>query len=199
MDRDALLAEDDAEVRALFGRIQQLHLALRGGFRQQFDRSLPWSEELFDRWERASELEFGEGSSIYDLSFVFGPVKVGKHTWVGPFTMLDGTGGLEIGDYCMISTGVQIYTHDTVKWSLSAGKAPAERSPVTIEDCCYIGSQAVINRGVTIGHHSVVGAGAFVNRSLPPHSVAVGVPARVIGETQVDGDEVQIRYFKQDT
>ena len=68
-----------------------------------------------DRWEKARFLGFGENSSIYDSSLVFGDVQVGKNVWVGPYTVLDGSGGrLSIGDDCHICAGSQIYTHDTV-------------------------------------------------------------------------------------
>jgi hypothetical protein len=68
---------------------------------QRFDRSLPFQDGAFDRWERARRLGFGEGASIYNSSLVFGDVSVGEHTWVGPNTILDGSGGkLSIGAYC---------------------------------------------------------------------------------------------------
>jgi acetyltransferase-like isoleucine patch superfamily enzyme len=51
---------------------------------------------------------------------------------------------------------------------------------VVIEDRVWIGARAIVLKGVTIGHDSVVGAGAIVTRSIPPYSVAVGQPARVI-------------------
>lgn len=131
-------------------------------------------------------LGFGEETSIYHNSYVYGSVKVGKHTWIGPFTLLDGGGGLTIGDFCSISAGVQIYTHDTVKWAVSGGKVPYEKSPVIIHDCCHIGALSVIARGVEIGPHSVVGAGSLVRRNVPPYTVVSGVPARTIGEVHVD-------------
>ncbi len=106
---------------------------------------------MVDRWEKARLLGFGEGSSIYDSSLVLGRVKVGSQTWIGPFTVLDGSGGLEIGDHCSISSGVQIYSHDTVERSLSGGEAPIVRAATRIGSNCYIGPNAVIAKGVTIG------------------------------------------------
>jgi bifunctional N-acetylglucosamine-1-phosphate-uridyltransferase/glucosamine-1-phosphate-acetyltransferase GlmU-like protein len=126
--------------------------------RIQWARDLPFEELLSDRWERARSLGFGEGTSIYHNSYVYGDVKVGKHTWIGPYTLLDGSGGLTIGDYCSISAGVHIYTHDTVRWALSGGTAAYERAPVSIGNCCHIGAQTVIAKGVTIGDHCVIGA-----------------------------------------
>jgi acetyltransferase-like isoleucine patch superfamily enzyme len=59
-------------------------------------------------------------------------------------------------------------------------QAVTEPGPVRIERDCWIGANVLILPNVTIGRHAVVGANAVVNRSIPPYSVAVGVPARVI-------------------
>jgi acetyltransferase-like isoleucine patch superfamily enzyme len=182
------------ETDGLVDSLQAVYEKLRTGVRERWQRDLPFSELLFDRWERARSLNFGEGTSIYHNSYVYGNVKIGHHTWVGPFTLLDGSGGLAIGDYCSISAGVLIYTHDTVKWALTGGKAEYERAPVSIGNCSYIGSQAVITKGVTIGQSCVIGAGAFVNRTIPPFSIAVGAPCKVIGRVEVEGSDVRLVY-----
>lgn len=178
----------DARPEQLIQQIREIHELLRTQMRSQWNRDLPLEELLFDRWERARSLGYGEGTSIYHNSYVFGDVKVGKQTWIGPFTVLDGSGGLEIGDYCSISSGVQIYTHDTVKWAVSGGRADYERASVKIGDCCHIGAQAVIVKGLTIGSHCVIGAGSFVNRDVPPFTIAVGMPCRFIGHVEIDQD-----------
>ena len=170
--------------------LRELYAVLRDRTKEQWNRDLPLYELLFDRWERARENGFGEGASIYHSSYVFGDVEVGANTWIGPHTLLDGSGGLRIGSNCSISTGVQIYTHDTVKWAVSGGKAAYEYAPVSIGDSCYVGPQSVVVKGVTVGDECVVGACSFVNRSLPAGSVAVGIPCRVVGrvERRDDGD-----------
>lgn len=155
----------------------------RAEMRQQYHRVLPANELLTDRWEKARYLGFGEGASIYDSSLVFGDVVVGTNTWVGPFTVLDGSGGLSIGSHCSISTGVQIYTHDTVQWALSGGTAPYEYSPTSIGDRCYIGPNTIIGKGVTLGEGCVVGANSFVNQSFPPGSKVAGSPAHAISQS----------------
>ncbi len=163
--------------------------------REKWNRSLPLEELLFDRWDRALALGFGEGTSIYHNAYVYGDVRVGRNTWIGPYTMLDGSGGgLEIGDSCCISAGTQIYTHDTVRRTLSGMTLEAERSPVRIGECTYVGAAAVITRGVTIGNHVVIGAGAIVKHDIPPYSVAVGIPARVTGRVVIDGDAIRMEY-----
>jgi acetyltransferase-like isoleucine patch superfamily enzyme len=176
--------------------LHSLYESLRAKMRERWRRDLPFDEMVFDRWERAKSLGFGEGTSIYHNSYVFGDIKVGKNTWIGPYTMLEGSGGLTIGDNCSISSGVHIYTHDTVKWAVSGGKAKYEQGAVQIGHCCYIGSQTVIAKGVTIGDHSIVGSCSFVNRDIPAYTIAVGSPCRPIGRVELDGDEVNLVYPK---
>ena len=161
---------------------------------REFDRSLPFSELLFDRWERASKLGFSQGSSIYNNSFVFGDVSVGKESWIGPYTVLDGSGKITIGAYCSISSGVHIYTHDTVKWALSMGKIEKRLAPVKIGDGCYIGSQSIISPGVTIGDRSVVAANCFVNKDVLPNTIVAGTPARRIGVVVSDGEDIDLQF-----
>src|SRR5262249_12168967 len=161
---------------------------LRDEMRARWNRDLPIEELLGDRWARARDLGFGEGSSIYQTSYVYGSVSVGKGTWIGPMTLLDGTAGLAIGDHCDISAGVHIYTHDTVRRVLSGGSAETERAPVRIGDCCHIGAHAVILKGVTVGDHVVVGAGSLVNRDIPSYTVAVGTPCRPVGRVELGAD-----------
>jgi acetyltransferase-like isoleucine patch superfamily enzyme len=176
-------------------QIRRLHEDLAERMRADWRRDLPFDELVSDRWKRAEALGFGPGSSIYDSSYIYGEVSVGANTWIGPLTLLDGSGGLSIGEYCSISAGVHIYTHDTVAWAVSGGRVPPERAPVSIGDNTYIGSQAIVARGVTIGDHCVIGAGSFVNRSIPPFSVAVGTPCRVVGSVEVDAaGDVTLRY-----
>lgn len=59
-------------------------------------------------------------------------------------------------------------------------KKPTDDEPVYIEDDCWIASNAVILKGVTIGRGSIVAAGAIVNKSIPPYSIVGGIPAKII-------------------
>jgi acetyltransferase-like isoleucine patch superfamily enzyme len=171
---------------ALLEDVRRLDDELRRDMSARYDRDLPFAELVFDRWERARRLGFGPGTSVYHNAYVLFDVRVGANVWVGPFVMLDGRGRIEIGDWCAISTGVHVYTHDAVQSALTGGRAPVRTAPVSIGDHTYIGSQAIVLPGVSIGHHCVVGAGSLVNDDLPPYSIAVGTPARVRGHVAVD-------------
>jgi acetyltransferase-like isoleucine patch superfamily enzyme len=165
----------------LFEEIAALWRRLRDQVATRWQRTLPFGDYFVDRWEKARLLGFGEGASIYDSSMVIGDVLVGEHTWIGPFTILDGSGGLTIGSYCSISAGVQIYSHDTVLWALTGGGIGPERRATRIGSRCYIGPNTVIAKGVAIGDGSVVGANSLVLDDVPPGSKAFGTPCRVVG------------------
>jgi len=141
-------------------------------------RVLPLGDSINDRWEKAEFLGFGKGSSIYDSSLVFDTVQVGENVWVGPFTILDGSGGLlRIGNNCHISAGVQIYTHDTLTTVLYNQKP--ETADVIIGDNCYIGPNTIISKGVKIGDHVAIGANSFVNKDIASNSKGHGTPFRI--------------------
>ena len=144
-----------------------------------YKRTLPLGDYIVDRWEKANVLGFGEGASVYDSVLVFGDVQVGAKTWIGPFVILDGAGGLSIGSNCSISAGVQIYSHDTVKWATSGGEAPCEYARTIIGDNCYIGPNTIIAKGVSIGDGCVIGANSLVLCNIPSGSKAYGTPCRI--------------------
>lgn len=159
--------------------IKSFFKKLRNLKKKEFNRVLPFGDYISDRFEKAKYLGFGIGTSIYDNSIVIDDVKVGKNTWIGPNTLLDGSGGLEIGSNCSISCGVQIYSHDTVAWALSGGKEEYEYEKTSIGDSCYIGPNTIIQKGVKIGNNVVVGANSFVNKSIPDNSKAYGSPIEI--------------------
>ena len=175
--------------------LKACYLANEERLSADLQRSLPFQDGMFDRWERARRLGFGERTSVYNSATVFGDVRVGTDTWIGPNTMLDGSGGrLSIGSFCSISTGVHVYTHDTVLWALSGGSLCRAEGLVSIGDCVYIGSQCVIAAGVKIGSRCVVGANSFVNEDVPDGTVVGGSPARRIGQVVGQFDQVRIVF-----
>lgn len=174
----------------LINQLREELSELESRYEKLWHRSLPIPEKINDRWERARRLGFGKGSSIYDSAIVIGDVKVGENTWIGPYTILDGSGGLMIGSFCSVSAGVQIYTHDSVQWALSGGKVEYERGAVSIGDRCYIGPNSVIAKSVTIGSGAVVGAMSFVKENVPQGARVVGIPAKIKCHVNSANDDV---------
>jgi acetyltransferase-like isoleucine patch superfamily enzyme len=152
---------------------------LRREMREKHHRHVSVGDLLSNRWETARGYGFGEGTSCYDNVLILGTVNVGKNCWIGPNVVLDGSGDLLIGDHVDISAGVQIYTHSTVKRVLSGGTAPVDYAPTRIGSRVYIGPQAIVQMGVSVGDDVVIGAMSLVNQDLPAGSTVWGVPARL--------------------
>jgi acetyltransferase-like isoleucine patch superfamily enzyme len=163
--------------------------------KEKFNRINPFAEDITD-WKKRGELFFGPGKNItvYNTCTIVGNVEVGENSWIGPYTALDGNGGLKIGKNCSISAGVNIVSHDTVKWAISGGKLPYEYAPISIGDCCFIGTGAVITKGVTIGNHCLIGAGAIVTKDVPNNSIVFGTPAAIRGRVIVKDNDIEFIY-----
>lgn len=115
------------------------------------------------------------------LAWIMGEPEIGEGTWIGPFCLIDGSGGLTIGEGCDIAAGVHVYTHSTAARCVTGRSVEVEQRPVRIGSKTFVGAQAVILMGVTIGDGCVIGAGAVVTTDVPDGSCVIGVPARVVG------------------
>lgn len=130
-------------------------------------------------------------------AWVTGDPQIGAGTWIGAFTVIDGSGGLTIGVGCDVSSGAQIHTHSSVRRCVSGRAFPAvERAPVHIGDHVFIGAGAIVTMGVTIGDHSVVAAGAVVTHDVPPYTVVAGVPARPTARVLLEGEQVVLEPLR---
>jgi len=106
---------------------------------------------------------------------------VGDRVQINNFCAFYGYGHIIIGSGCLIAPGVKILTtthppinfQDTQEWG-------TEHKDVTIGEDVWIGSNAVILPGVTIGARAIFGAGAVVTRDIPDSVRALGVPARKV-------------------
>lgn len=124
------------------------------------------------------------------LAWFVGEPVVGEGTWIGAFTVIDGSGGLTIGSGCDIASGVHIYTHSSALRCVSGrAKSTVDRAPVTIGDRVFIGANSVIQMGVTIGDEAIIAAGSVVTRDVAARTVVAGVPALVVGEVDLSAPE----------
>ena len=111
-------------------------------------------------------------------------IKIGKNVFINACCRFQDQGGIEIGDGSLIG-------HNTTIATLNHDFNPAKRqnltpSPVKIGKNVWIGSDCTILPGVEIGDGAIIGAGSVVTKSIPANTIAVGNPARVIKEIEVN-------------
>lgn len=128
----------------------------------------------------AANVRIGAGcllkEGIYLRAGSEGQIRIGDRAALNCFCQIYGHGGVEIGEETQIGPGVLITTtdHDYV------GSLETRYKPVKIGRRVWIGANVTVLPGVTIGDGAVIGAGAVVTKDVPPHTVAVGIPARVV-------------------
>jgi acetyltransferase-like isoleucine patch superfamily enzyme len=115
-----------------------------------------------------------------------GQIEIGANTYIGPYTCLSGD-RIKIGKSCLIASQTGLYANnhvfrDSSKLIRDQGHT---YKGIVIEDDCWIGNGVRVLDGVTIGQGSVVGAGAVVTKDIPPYSVAIGVPAKIIDKRDI--------------
>ena len=111
-----------------------------------------------------------------------GDVIIGDHTRVGLHNTIIGP--VTIGSHVNLAQGITVtaLNHNFNEAGKRIDEQGVSTTPVTIGDDIWIGANAVILPGVSIGDHSVVAAGAVVTKDIPPHSLVAGVPAKIIKE-----------------
>ena len=120
-------------------------------------------------------------SKYNPLSWIQPESTIGDNCWIGAFCYVAHK--VTIGDNVSLANGVQIFDHDTSWYRATRGQVQPVYHRVTIEDDVEIGANSVIipnGKDITIGHNSIVGALSFVRTDIPDHSIAVGIPAKVV-------------------
>jgi acetyltransferase-like isoleucine patch superfamily enzyme len=126
------------------------------------------------------KFDIGENTSIFMGAWfdTWGNFKIGKNSVINQSCRIDTRGGIKIGENVSISAEVCILTADHDLLDL---QCQARVGSVTIEDFVFIGTRAMILRGVTLGKGSAVAAGSIVTKDVEPFTIVAGVPARKIG------------------
>ena len=109
-----------------------------------------------------------------------GDVQIGDYTRIGLHNTIIGP--VRIGNNVNLAQGITVtaLNHNFDDTNKRIDEQGVSTNAVTIEDDVWIGANAVILPGVTIGNHCVVAAGAVVTKDVPPHSLVAGVPAKII-------------------
>lgn len=129
-----------------------------------------------------------------------GDISIGEWCYIGEGARVWSSGAIHIGDRVLISHNVNIF--DSLTHPLSTRQRHAQfkaitqtghpriidlgERPVTVGSDVWIGANACVLRGVTIGEGAVVGAGAVITHNVPPYTIVAGNPARVIRELGLD-------------
>ncbi len=129
------------------------------------------------------KFRLGDYSVIESYSCInnaVGDVIIGDHTRVGLHNTVIGP--VTIGSYVNLAQGITVtaLNHNFSETGKRIDEQGVSTTPVTIGNDIWIGANAVILPGVTIGDHSVVAAGAVVTKDVPPHTLVAGVPAKII-------------------
>lgn len=130
-------------------------------------------------WDTATKM--GKGTILLQPCSSKSAVTIGTGTMLSNNVSIVAMGKISIGEHCLIGDMTQILDCDSHELEPSKrfyGMGPIK--PVHIGNNVWIGSRALILKGVTIGDNSVIGAGSIVTRSIPPNSLAVGNPAKVV-------------------
>jgi acetyltransferase-like isoleucine patch superfamily enzyme len=119
---------------------------------------------------------------FFHLSFLRASgAKIGKNTMISLGAKIDvRRGQVIIGDDCLITHGCYILSHDGAAHVLSDDDNG--NGKVVIGNNVFIGVNTVVMRNVTIGDHSIIGAGSVVNKDVPEGVVAAGNPIKILRE-----------------
>jgi acetyltransferase-like isoleucine patch superfamily enzyme len=139
-----------------------------------------------NRISLGSEVQVKQGVTFQALNDT--QILIDKGVLLGPYVSIAGPGHIKIGKSCMIAAKSGIYANNHIFTDLTVDIAlqGVTREGIVIEDDCWLGHGVTVLDGVTIGKGSVIGAGSVVTKDIPPYSVAVGVPARVIKNRQAN-------------
>lgn len=157
------------EAHAACARIGSIFYDDPGAARRLFHQLVPHAEDGID-FRPPLSIDYGER------------LVIGARTFINADLLVVGGGLVTIGADCLIGPRCSIYTPnhaEDVPRRLAGWERP---EPVTIEDDVWIGGSVTITPGVTIGEHSIIGAGSVVTRDIPAGVVAVGNPCRPVRE-----------------
>ncbi len=138
--------------------------------------------------EKGGEITVGDDSEVRHNAVIEvsgrynGCVRIGDHSVIGVGSWLQGSGKIDIGDDVIIGPYASIVStnHQYEDVDTPIARQPLTTGEITIENDVWLGAHVTVATGVRIGAHSIIGANSFVNKDIPPYSIAVGSPARVI-------------------
>ncbi len=138
-------------------------------------------------------------SYIHPTAVIIGRVSLGERTSVWPTAVIRAdTDTIDIGDDSNVQDGTVIHADPGIPTKIGKRVAIGHRAIVhgsTVEDDCLIGMGAILLNGTHVGTGSIVGAGAVCREGMqiPPNSLVLGIPGRIVRET-TDAERERIRH-----
>jgi UDP-2-acetamido-3-amino-2,3-dideoxy-glucuronate N-acetyltransferase len=149
--------------------------------------------------------EIGEGSRVWHWVHICGSAKVGRGVSLGQNVFVGNK--VVIGDRCKIQNNVSVYDNVTLEEGVFCGPSmvftnvynprslierKSQYRDTLVKRGATLGANCTIVCGTTIGEFAFVGAGAVVNRDVPPYALVVGVPARHVGWMSEFGEQIPL-------
>ncbi len=161
--------------------------------------SIDAGEHSNNRISIADDVQIKQGVLFQALNGT--EITIGKGALLSPYVCIGGPGNIKIGKACMIAANTGIYANNHIFSDLTRDIAlqGVTRKGIVIEDDCWLGHGVTVLDGVTIGKGSVIGAGSVVTKDIPPYSIAVGVPAKVIKSRNNKLSRASVTNFAADT
>lgn len=126
----------------------------------------------------------GRNSYLSDGVVVLYPenIEIGDDVSVNQLCVIHGMGGVRIGSKSRIGYGVKLlsFNHEFAERGMPIMNQGYDKGMIDIGEDVWIGANSIVLKGVKIGRGSVIGACSLVNKDVPPYSVAIGIPARVM-------------------
>ncbi|WP_133406402.1 acyltransferase [Parashewanella tropica] len=166
----------------------------------------PWQDEIQQQFMQLETIEIGDNCFVAPEanlfaepgrtismknscmiaadSFIHGPIKMGNEVAINHGCSIDGSkAGISIGDKTRIANNVTIYAFNHgMSPSADIYQQAVTSKGIVIGKDVWIGAQAGIVDGITIGDHAVIGMGAVVTKNVPDFAIVAGNPAKIIGD-----------------
>lgn len=141
------------------------------------------NDTLRPRMLRRAGAKIGDDSVVLPgFEMTAGPLVIGNNTFINTNVRVECTGSVHIGAFCQIGPRVNFESVSHPLKPVFQSTRPVSTEPITVGDYVWIGANAIVLPGVTIGEGSIVAAGAVVTKDVAPYTVVGGIPAKKLQE-----------------
>lgn len=161
---------------------------------------LDYRANIYNSSNNPLKIIVGDGSHIDGILMVWknkGEIIIGKNTYIGLGSRVWSAKRISIGNNVQVAHNVNIFDNNIHSIDpkirnkeflqhYENDDSNLKEMEVIIEDNVWLGANAIVLKGVTIGENSIVGAGSVVTKNIPPNCIVVGNPAKIISEINLN-------------